>query len=159
MQDASPEDLEYLRGLFDQPNNFALAAWDTAAQSEGTLRFEIKDLLEIVARTFTVLNTREDTDSLEMDLAPIEQFRILSIFKDRRFLMAEGVTPREFYRLVKDFTDTVQQPHKLYVVTGDVSYAWLRTDLPEDDAVLHMLTHSDAVRADLGLPAYDHSQW
>lgn len=159
MQDASPDDIAYLRSLFDQPDNFALAAWDVATNADGKLDFEYKELFDVIARTFAVLNTREDTDAFEMDLAPIDKFRILSVFKDRRFVMAEGVTPREFYRLAKDFTETIKQSHKLYVVTGDISYAWLRTDLAEDDAILHMLMHSDQVRADLGLPAYDHSQW
>ncbi|MCF6446111.1 hypothetical protein [Nereida sp. MMG025] len=159
MQDLSEEDRAYLTRMMDLSHTLILAAHDDATGEEAELNYDMETLFEIIDKQLTIVVTREDPDGFEISLAPPDAFRLLIPTKDKLGIIAEGITPREFYRVVLAILEAFPQQHRLYVNYADIGYAWLRTDLPEDEAVLHMITHDDGVRATLGLPAYDHSQW
>jgi len=164
MQDAEFDDTDALRNLVDERDYFYVIAWNEADAVEGKLTFEQERLHDILQRHFGVRSwhrkeTEEFGPSLEYAFPPDDEMRLLSVDLSGAGLIFEGVTPRELYNFLLTFVQTFPQTHKLYVVWGGIGYAWLRTDLPEEDAIIHMLSHDDGVRDVLGLPEYDHSQW
>ncbi|MCF6446077.1 hypothetical protein [Nereida sp. MMG025] len=166
MQDLSEEDRAYLTRMMDLPDGLALAAHDGSSSELSPLNYETDRLLEIIDRQLPIIATRRRENNsigidmdIEVDVGAEYSSGELTLFNDRRVILSKGLTPRQFYRIVLAMLDAFPQPNRPYVVLGDIGFAWLRTDLPEDEAVLHMITHDDGVRATLGLPAYDHSQW
>ncbi|MCF6446192.1 hypothetical protein [Nereida sp. MMG025] len=161
MQDLSEEDRAYLTRMMDLPDGLLLAPFDGTPEDLGILNYDADQFVEIINRQLPVLAVRKEEKSIdiEVDVGPESSSGDLTLFYDKRLILSEGITPRQFYRIVRALLEAFPQQHRLYVVSGEIGYAWLRTDLPEDEAVLHMITHDDGVRATLGLPAYDHSQW
>ncbi|MCF6446190.1 hypothetical protein [Nereida sp. MMG025] len=161
MQDLSEEDRAYLTRMMDLPHGLALAAHDGTPKDLGVLSYGTDKLLEIIDRQLPITATHRDPGNINIsvDVGPEYSDGEFTLFDEKDLFLSEGITPRQFYRIVLAMLETFPQQHRLYVIFGNIGFAWLRTDLPEDEAVLHMITHDDGVRATLGLPAYDHSQW
>ncbi len=159
MSEISQPDRDYLTSLFDERDHFSVGAWDKENHVAGNVNFDFNEMFEIIDSQLATTSRREDEDSYEIAFEPKDDFRLLILLKDQSAIIGEGMTPREFYRLMKAMTDRFEQPNSLYVCGGSISYSWLRTELAEEEAIMHMLKHDDGVRKDLGLPEYDHTQW
>lgn len=159
MRDIPADQRDILMSLIDEPDSFIVAAWNDETQVNDVLSFGFKFLIELLDVQLDVVAQREDAESIQIDVAPAEAFRLFTISTQKEHILAGGITPRELYRLLVALTAQFPQSNRIYVIWGDIGYAWLRTDLPEEDAIIHMLSHDDGVRDVLGLREYDHSQW
>jgi len=150
---------DILISLMDEPDSFIIAAWNVETQADDVLAFEFNALIALLDSQLDIVARREDAEAIQIDVAPGDAFRLFTVSKKKQHILAGGITPRELYRLLLVLTAQFPQPNKVYVIWGEIGYAWLRTDLSEDEGIIHMLAHDDGVRETLGLPDYDHSQW
>ncbi len=150
---------EILQGLIDEPMPFVAASYDPKTGKNMGILIETEDLIEVLKRNQVLVTIRKTDEvgkgSLEFTLAPTERFLLLLQKKPENLLIAEGFTGREFYHLLADIIKTKPQENRVYVVSNDIGYAWFRTDLPEEEAMAHMLLHDDEVLDALGLPKYE----
>ena len=166
------EQLAYIRAQFDEVDNFIIDGvfHDADNRQVRGLLYEFSDFEEWLRLKFNVIDWA--FRGLEWTTNPHYSFQILSpinpypdqeiegsAFEESKHLQLEPTSPRFVVRFLKSFVERFPENNKIYVMIGGISYAWFDPGLEEEAAMIQILSHDDAVMAELGEEPYDHSRW